>query len=98
MPGRAVLEEGYNVVATSRHATRRLAASGSLVRIDGDIGNQETAAQAVEAAINDFGTIDVLVNNAGISSTSLSLTSLPKTSKPLSPQIYLDSSTSRSAR
>ncbi len=60
------LEEGYNVVATSRHATRRLAASGSLVRIDGDIGNQETAAQAVEAAINDFGTIDVLVNNAGI--------------------------------
>ena len=60
------LKEGYNVVATSRHATRRLASSGSLVRIDGDIGNQETAAQAVEAAINDFGTIDVLVNNAGI--------------------------------
>ena len=43
-----------------------LTASGGLVRIDGDIGNQETAAQAVEAAIDDFGTIDVLVNNAGI--------------------------------
>ena len=28
--------------------------------------SQETAIQAVEAAINDFGTIDVLVNNAGI--------------------------------
>jgi NAD(P)-dependent dehydrogenase (short-subunit alcohol dehydrogenase family) len=32
----------------------------------GDIGKQETAAKAVEAAIQRFGTIDVLVNNAGI--------------------------------
>ncbi len=60
------LEQGYNVVATSRHATQKLPASSSLVRIDGDIASQETAIQAVEAAINDFGTIDVLVNNAGI--------------------------------
>ena len=30
------------------------------------IGKQETAAKAVEAAIKHFGTIDVLVNNAGI--------------------------------
>jgi NAD(P)-dependent dehydrogenase (short-subunit alcohol dehydrogenase family) len=60
------LAEGYNVVATSRHATQKLPASASLVRIDGDIANQETAIQAVEATINDYGTIDVLVNNAGI--------------------------------
>jgi NAD(P)-dependent dehydrogenase (short-subunit alcohol dehydrogenase family) len=60
------LEEGYNVVATSRDANQKLTASGSLVLIDGDIGKQQTAAQAVEAAINNFGTIDVLVNNAGI--------------------------------
>jgi len=60
------LEEGYNVVATSRDATRKLTASGSLVLVDGDIGKQQTAAYAVEAAINNFGTIDVLVNNAGI--------------------------------
>ena len=40
--------------------------SGSLVLLDGDIGKQQTAAQAVEAAINNFGTVDVLVNNAGI--------------------------------
>ncbi len=33
---------------------------------DGDIGKQETAGKAVEAAIKYFGTIDVLVNNAGI--------------------------------
>jgi NAD(P)-dependent dehydrogenase (short-subunit alcohol dehydrogenase family) len=60
------LREGYSVVATSREATRKLTASGSLVLIDGDIGKQATAAQAVEAAIDSFGTIDVLVNNAGI--------------------------------
>jgi NAD(P)-dependent dehydrogenase (short-subunit alcohol dehydrogenase family) len=60
------LREGYNVVATSREANRKLTASGSLVLLDGDIGKQQTAAQAVEAAINKFGAVDVLVNNAGI--------------------------------
>jgi NAD(P)-dependent dehydrogenase (short-subunit alcohol dehydrogenase family) len=43
-----------------------LTASANLVLIDGDIGKQETAARAVEAAIKSFGTIDVLANNAGI--------------------------------
>jgi NAD(P)-dependent dehydrogenase (short-subunit alcohol dehydrogenase family) len=60
------LREGYNVVATSRRANRELTTPGSLVLLDGDIGKQQTAANAVEAAINNFGTIDVLVNNAGI--------------------------------
>ena len=60
------LREGYNVVGTSRHASRELAASGSLVLVDGDIGKQQTAAEVVGAAINNFGTIDVLVNTAGI--------------------------------
>jgi NAD(P)-dependent dehydrogenase (short-subunit alcohol dehydrogenase family) len=60
------LREGYNVVATSRESNRKLTTSGSLVVLDGDIGKQQTAAYAVEAAINNFGTIDVLVNNAGI--------------------------------
>ena len=60
------LEKGYNVVATSRDAKRKLTTSGSLVLFDGDIGKQQTAAYAVEAAINNFGAIDVLVNNAGI--------------------------------
>ncbi len=62
----AFLKEGYSVVATSRNVSQSLTASPSLVLIDGDIGKQETAAKAVEAAIKHFGTIDVLVNNAGI--------------------------------
>jgi NAD(P)-dependent dehydrogenase (short-subunit alcohol dehydrogenase family) len=60
------LNEGYNVVATSRNVTQSMTASNSLVLVDGDIGSQETAARAVEAATTHFGTIDVLVNNAGI--------------------------------
>jgi NAD(P)-dependent dehydrogenase (short-subunit alcohol dehydrogenase family) len=60
------LEVGYNVVATSRDASRKLTASRSLVLLDGDIGKPQTATDAVEAAIKNFGSIDVLVNNAGI--------------------------------
>ena len=37
------LNEGYNVVATSRDASRKLTPSGSLILVDGDIGKQETA-------------------------------------------------------
>ena len=60
------LQAGYNVVATSRDANRTLVTSGNVVLLNGDIGKQQTAADAVEAAINKFGTVDVLVNNAGI--------------------------------
>jgi NAD(P)-dependent dehydrogenase (short-subunit alcohol dehydrogenase family) len=62
----AFLKEGYRVVATSLDASRSLTASPGLILVDGDICKQETAARAVEAAIKNFGTIDVLVTNAGI--------------------------------
>ena len=62
----AFLNEGYNVIATSRNASRSLQASQRLFLVDGDIGKQETAAKVVEAALTHFGAIDVLVNNAGI--------------------------------
>jgi NAD(P)-dependent dehydrogenase (short-subunit alcohol dehydrogenase family) len=65
----AFLANGYNVVATSLDTTRSLTASASLVLVDGDIGKQETAAKVGEVAITNFGTIDVLVNNAGIMRT-----------------------------
>jgi NAD(P)-dependent dehydrogenase (short-subunit alcohol dehydrogenase family) len=65
----AFLNQGYNVVATSLNVSQRLTPSPSLILVDGDIGKQETAAKAVEAAIKHFGSIDVLVNDAGIMRT-----------------------------
>jgi NAD(P)-dependent dehydrogenase (short-subunit alcohol dehydrogenase family) len=62
----AFLKNGYNVVGTSLNVTQSLTASPSLILVNGDIGKQETAAKAAEAAIDHFGTIDVLVTNAGI--------------------------------
>lgn len=62
----AFLKKGYNVVATSLKVTQSLTLSPRLVLVDGDISKQETAIKTTEAAIEHFGTIDVLVNNAGI--------------------------------
>jgi hypothetical protein len=45
------LKEGDNVVATFLDTHESLTASSSLILVDGDIGKQETAAKAVEAAI-----------------------------------------------
>jgi NAD(P)-dependent dehydrogenase (short-subunit alcohol dehydrogenase family) len=60
------LGEGYDIVATARDVTGRLSPSSRLLLVDGDIGKQETAAEVVRTAADRFGTIDVLVNNAGI--------------------------------
>jgi NAD(P)-dependent dehydrogenase (short-subunit alcohol dehydrogenase family) len=64
----AFLERGYRVVANSRNITKSgaFAASDNLVLIDGDIGDPATAAKIAETAVARFGTIDVLLNNAGI--------------------------------
>ncbi len=65
---RAFLERGYNVVGTSRNATTsaELKASDKLALVDGDIGQETTAREAVNTAIQKFGTVDAIVNNAGI--------------------------------
>jgi NAD(P)-dependent dehydrogenase (short-subunit alcohol dehydrogenase family) len=62
------LERGYNVVATSRRVSQsaEVSASDRLARVDGDIAEPETAKAAVETALARFGSIDALVNNAGI--------------------------------
>jgi NAD(P)-dependent dehydrogenase (short-subunit alcohol dehydrogenase family) len=64
----AFMERGYNVVGTSRNATKsvELKASDKLVLVDGDIGHAVTAQRVVDAAIQKFGSIDAVVNNAGI--------------------------------
>src|SRR3954469_18758352 len=64
----ALLERGYRVVANSRTISRstELKASKDLVLVDGDISRHDTAAAVAEAAVRQFGRIDVLVNSAGI--------------------------------
>jgi NAD(P)-dependent dehydrogenase (short-subunit alcohol dehydrogenase family) len=63
----AFLARGYRVVATSRSITRSgLAPTSDLVLVDGDIGWAETAEKVARAAIDKFGSIDHVVNNAGI--------------------------------
>lgn len=64
----AFAERGYNVVATSRQVTSSDAfrASDQIAVVDGDIGDPETARRVAETAISRFGSIDALVNNAGI--------------------------------
>ncbi|RAK52655.1 SDR family NAD(P)-dependent oxidoreductase [Phenylobacterium deserti] len=55
---------GYGVVATSRSI--QTSADPDLVTVTGDIGDPDTAKQLVAAALEKFGRIDTLVNNAGI--------------------------------
>jgi NAD(P)-dependent dehydrogenase (short-subunit alcohol dehydrogenase family) len=64
----AFVEREFNVVATSRKVTQStdVAVSDHVALVDGDIGQPATAARVVEAALSRFGSIDVLVNNAGI--------------------------------
>ena len=58
---------GYRVVATSRSiGTSDVAADPAVLAIDGDIASPDTAERVVGAAIERYGRIDTLVNNAGI--------------------------------
>jgi NAD(P)-dependent dehydrogenase (short-subunit alcohol dehydrogenase family) len=61
-------ERGYNVVATSRSVSKstEIKASDRVALVDGDIGDPATAKKVAETAIEKFGSIDALVNNAGI--------------------------------
>jgi NAD(P)-dependent dehydrogenase (short-subunit alcohol dehydrogenase family) len=61
-------QRGYCVVANSRDITRAdpFAASANLALVDGDIADPGTAAKITEAAVSQFGRIDLLINNAGV--------------------------------
>ena len=62
------LDRGYNVVATSRSVSKstELKNSDRLARVDGDVADPATARKAVDTALARFGSVDALVNNAGI--------------------------------
>ncbi len=61
------LERGYQVVATAHSMEKSgFQASKQLALVDGDIGEASTAKNVAAAAIEQFGGIDTLVNNAGI--------------------------------
>jgi NAD(P)-dependent dehydrogenase (short-subunit alcohol dehydrogenase family) len=65
---KAFLGQGYNVVSTARNAStsKELPSSPKLALVDGDIGKAATAEKVAETATGKFGSIDALVNNAGI--------------------------------
>jgi NAD(P)-dependent dehydrogenase (short-subunit alcohol dehydrogenase family) len=63
-----LIEKGYRVVANSRNITSAMSlqSTADLKLVDGDIGMEETAKRIVSSAIQNFGTVDLLVNNAGV--------------------------------
>ncbi len=67
---KAFLDRDYNVVATSRSVSKAgFKPSPNLALVDGDVGQGATAENVAKTAIDKFGSIDHVVNNAGIFST-----------------------------
>ena len=68
----AYLERGFNVVAGARTDERLAAAATQLgnsarfLGVAGDIGKRDTAERLIARAVERFGQVDVLINNAGI--------------------------------
>ena len=69
----ALAAEGANLVLTARRQERLEelegvihTAGGQAISIIGDSREEETARKAVEAAVNTFGSLDILINNVGI--------------------------------
>jgi NAD(P)-dependent dehydrogenase (short-subunit alcohol dehydrogenase family) len=66
------LDRGDNVVINSLRPTalestyNELGAGDNLAMLAGDVSNKETGNQLVKIALQKFGSVDVLINNAGI--------------------------------
>jgi NAD(P)-dependent dehydrogenase (short-subunit alcohol dehydrogenase family) len=64
---RAFLDRGYNVVASSlAHIEAEFSPAANLALVTGDIGEESTAEKIAGVATSTFGSIDHVVNSAGI--------------------------------
>jgi len=67
---RALAAAGANLVLTARRQSRLEkeieATGGKAITVTGDAREEQTAIQTVKAAMEAFGRIDILINNAGI--------------------------------
>jgi NADP-dependent 3-hydroxy acid dehydrogenase YdfG len=69
----ALAQEGASLVLTARRAQRLTEledrvqhAGGKAVSVVGDARDEKTAQQCVAAALSNFGTLDILINNTGV--------------------------------
>lgn len=69
-----LMREGAKVVLTARGAERLesskeklIALGGEVAAVAGDVSNPEDAKRMLEVALDNFGRLDILINNAGVS-------------------------------
>lgn len=67
-------EEGANVVTNSRSKDRAATtaeaireAGGEAIPVEADVSNRDDVAELIDTAIDEYGSIDLMVNNAGTS-------------------------------
>lgn len=60
------LSRGYQVVANSRNIPAGNSHSPNVIGVPGDIADPDVAKKVVQVAVEKFGRLDALVNNAGV--------------------------------